>query len=247
MAIFNSSVPSNDEAVKLGASRIREVKTSLNSMLSQIFDDSFVFIPKFVTGSLIQNDASDNSLRAIDSNHIKTSAIILPKLLDGVFTADAPGRAKFAAGFVNSALLDPAITFPTGSVNEAALAALSVSTGKIQDGAVTLAKLVSTGLAKIAIGSYTGSDSVSVAVTGLSFAPDFLFLVGGKTSHKTGVSFKAEATADVGPVHDLWDSSTVGVTDSTAIQWTADGFIVVPFNHDFNDAGKNHQYLALKV
>lgn len=105
MALFNDSVPAGSEAVKLGASRIREMKTTLNTALSQIFSDSLVFIPKFVTSTLLANDASDNSLRAVDTNHIKTGAVATAKIADGALTADAAGRLKMADLFITLAKL----------------------------------------------------------------------------------------------------------------------------------------------
>lgn len=246
MAIFNDLIPANTEAVKRGAQRIREIKTSLNTALSQIFDDSLVFLTKWVTGAMIQNDASDNTARAINTDHIKTGAVTLPKLPDGIFTANTAGRAKFADGLITGAKLDPAIVFPTASVTAAALADNAVDTAAIQDGAVTLAK-TNLPFGRFVIGTYAGSDIASVAITGLPFAPDFILIVGGAASHRTGVAFRNEATALVGPVHRQYDSGSISGDDATAIQWTSDGFVVVPFNYQFNDAGKTHSYIAVKA
>lgn len=245
MSIFNDSIPADNESVKLGASRIRGIQTILNSALSQIFDDTVVFLPKFVTSTLLANDASSDLLRAVGSDHIKSSAITLSKILNGVFTADSTGRGKFAAGFVNAALLDPAITFPTGSVDANALAALAVTTAAIAANAVTVPK-VGTGVAKLAVGSFAGSNSVSATISGLDFAPDFVIILGGATSNKIGVAFRSEASGS-GPIHSAWDNGTVAGSNVTAIQWTSDGFVIVPSNYNFNLAGATHAYIALKA
>lgn len=88
MAIFNDAIPANSEPVKLGAQRIREMKTTLNSALSQLFDDTLVFLANTITSSMLQSHASDNAQRAVDTNHIKTSAVTTPKIADDAVTGD---------------------------------------------------------------------------------------------------------------------------------------------------------------
>lgn len=246
MAIFNDEIPAESEAAKQGASRIREMKTSLNSMLSQIFDDTLVFLPGWVTGTLIKNSASVDADRSINSDHIKNNAILLRMLASSLFTADSTGRGKFASGFVNSDLLASDIAFPTGSVDANSIEAGAVGTTALAALAATVPK-VGSGVAKIAIGTYSGSDSASATVSGLAFAPDFVIVVGGKTVNKVGIAFLNESVASVGPIHSLWDNDNVDNTNDDAIQWTANGFVIVPSNYNFNDLGKTHSYIALKV
>lgn len=248
MAIFNDTVPANTEAVKLGAGRIREMKTSLNTMLGQIFDDALAFLPGWVTSALIQNHASDNAQRAIGPNHIQNNAVILRTLPDDVFTADADGRAKFADGFVNGALLDPALQLPDGIVDEDALALLAVATGNIQNLAVTLAK-VGAGVAKIAIGTYAGSDSAVATISGLAFAPDFIIVVSGNTHHSFAIAFRQESVANVGPLHTIGTGldDSINSPYTTAVTWTSDGFVINPDNFPYNNNGRTHSYVAVKL
>lgn len=246
MSLFNASSPADTDSVKNGASQIRGVKTTLNSLLSQVFADDLTFLPGFVTNTLLSGSASDDSLRAVGADNIKIDAVTLEKLPDGVFTADAGGRAKVAAGFITGSLLASDIVFPDGSVATNAIADGAVVTNALAALAATIPK-VGAGVAKIAIGTYAGSNSLPVTVTSLAFTPTFLVITGGSGLNRVGLSFKTESSGDVGPIHSLWDNGAIGSPFSTAITWTADGFTVTPANNSFNDGGITHVYLALAV
>lgn len=120
MSYFDDTIPADSEGVKQGASRIRAMKTSLNSIIAQIFNDSGVFLAKWVTGAMIANDAAVDGDRAISSNHIQNNAVITRTLPDGVLSADATGQGKMADGF---------------------LSADDTGRGKMADAFITLAKL----------------------------------------------------------------------------------------------------------
>lgn len=159
MGIFNTSTPANTEAVKLGAAAIRSLKTDLNTLLGTLFEDDgtpkdntvstdeitdlAVTSAKLADGAVRVDKIADGALTANSTGRAKMvdAFITLAKILDGIFTADATGRAKFAASFVNAALIE----------------ADAVTTVKILDGAVSLAKLASdVGLVQ-AIGRWTGA------------------------------------------------------------------------------------------
>jgi hypothetical protein len=246
MSLFNDTLPSDDESVKLGASRIRETKTTLNTLLSQIFTDALAFLPNWITGPMIAGDPAVDANRAITSDNLKNGSVILRTMPDGVFTADITGRAKFATGFVNGAMIDPGLVLPVGIITTANIADGAVTATQIGALAATIAK-VGAGVAKIAIGSYAGSNSVSASVTGVAFAPDFVLLVGGSTSNQVGVSFRNEISGGASPIHTIGSSEAIVFPDSTALQWTSDGFVVVPTNYTFNRGSRTHAYLALGV
>lgn len=103
MAIFNTAIPANSEPVKLGAQRIREMKTTLNSALSQLFDDSLAFLTNWVTGAMLQSDASVDASRAVSANHIKIGAVTEEKIGTGAVTA-----AKIGDGAISPAKLSEA-------------------------------------------------------------------------------------------------------------------------------------------
>jgi hypothetical protein len=65
-------------------------------------------------------------------------SLILANIPDGIFTADATGRNKFAAGFITASLIASA------TITDVQLAANCITTGKILDSAVTAAKLAGT-------------------------------------------------------------------------------------------------------
>ena len=87
----------------------------------------------------------------IRSANIANSSVLLAHVLDGAFTADSAGRAKFAAAFINTALIGDA----------------QVTVAKIPDGEITNAKLVNNTItaAKIAAGTLTATELASDAVT----------------------------------------------------------------------------------
>lgn len=101
MGLFDTTVPSTNpsdaEAFKLGASRIRGLQDTLQTMLGQIFATTTTYIPGWLTAAAIA-----------------TGLITQDKLADGVLSADAAGRLKMADGFVNAAKLDAGLQFTTG-------------------------------------------------------------------------------------------------------------------------------------
>jgi hypothetical protein len=113
MAIFNATEPANTEAVKLGAQRIREMKTTLNTLLSQIFDDALVFLSSWITTAMI-TDSNVTTAKIADSN------VTTAKIADSNVTT-----AKIA----------------DSNVTTAKIADLNVTTGKLADSAVTNAKI----------------------------------------------------------------------------------------------------------
>jgi microcystin-dependent protein len=75
--IFDESVPSNTEGVKLGAQRMREIRTTLNLLLKRFWSDG--------TGTLQNN--------SVTTPMITDLAVTNAKIADGTLTA-----AKFASG-----------------------------------------------------------------------------------------------------------------------------------------------------
>jgi hypothetical protein len=53
MSYLNANVPSDNEAVALGASRIRALSAALNVLISQIFQDSGAFLTSWLNGAQI--------------------------------------------------------------------------------------------------------------------------------------------------------------------------------------------------
>lgn len=71
MSLFDSSVPSDGEAVKNGASRIREVKGILQTILSILFNDDYTFKTNVVPGTALEDGTV---------NYAKLNADVLPPL-----------------------------------------------------------------------------------------------------------------------------------------------------------------------
>lgn len=137
--IFSSTNPPNTEAVKLGALRIRELKAILQNTLGRIYSLSttdstsatVTEISNCISGTMLKSSGSDDTQRAVSTNHIKDTAVSTSKIQDTAVTA-----AKLAADAVTTAkILDS-----------------NVTTAKIADGAVTTAKIADDGVtqAKIA-------------------------------------------------------------------------------------------------
>jgi|SRR5579859_1003505 len=55
MGLFDASIPSDSEAVKLGASRIRNLESALNAVLGIIFNDDSTFKLNVIPGSAIED------------------------------------------------------------------------------------------------------------------------------------------------------------------------------------------------
>lgn len=112
--------------------------------------DGSVTTPKLLDGVL----SADSVGRA----KMADSFITLAKILDGIFTADAPGRAKFAAGFITATQL----------------ATDAVTVLKIQDGAVSGAKLaanVQNGSIQFAQGTFgAGVYTVTLSPAQVAYA-----------------------------------------------------------------------------
>jgi hypothetical protein len=233
MSYLNDLIPADTEAVKMGAQRIRELKTSLNTVLAGVFNDAGNFLSKWVTGGMVADGA-------IGSVALADAAVTASKLGASVLTADTAGQAKMADGYLTQAKLAAGFVLPDGSILTAALADNAVTANKLANASITLAKLAA-GAARIAIGQYSGSNTSAAVVSGLPFAPSFLVLTGGGTVHEIGMAFLAEA----GALHACWSTAGTAPTYSTAVTWTADGFQVTPVNFPFNLSGKTHSYLAL--
>lgn len=239
MSYLDATIPTDNEAVKIGASRIRSLKQQLNSVLGQIFTDAGAFLSKWVQQSHLAD-------AAVGETQVADSAITTAKLAPGVLSADAAGRARMADGFLTPEKLDPAFALPNGSVATAALANAAVTGAKIADAAIGFNHLV-TGIVKASIGTYAGSDSSSQNIHTLPFKPDALVITGGRTSHKVCMSFLAESQNNLSPLHACWLSDTIGSTFGDAIQWQDNGFLVLPTNFAANSSGVTHVYLALKL
>lgn len=124
MAIFDATVPANSEGVKLGAQRIREVKTDLNAALGQIFDDDTVFKDNAIPGASITNlgiTAAQIAAATITTAKLATTAVapsVTPAAAffyaAGVYTAGnyaitlAPVPGSYTAGMIVRFLADTA-------------------------------------------------------------------------------------------------------------------------------------------
>lgn len=113
MALFDDTIPPNTQPVKLGAERIRELKTQLNTVLAELFEDNGTLSDDTITSAMIQDLAILTAHLAVGILSADTDGrakmadgyLTLAKIAAGIFTADADGRAKFADGFIDAAKL----------------------------------------------------------------------------------------------------------------------------------------------
>lgn len=112
----------------------------------------------------VLKDSLGNTIWTVDNvKSINNSSITLGMIPDGLFTADAAGRAKIADGFVNAAKLG-AKAVGTAAINDAA-----VGTTQMADGSVTPAKRASLGQqVSSSCGTYTTTSNAYADVTNLS-------------------------------------------------------------------------------
>lgn len=243
MPYLDETIPPDNEAVTLGASRIRELKVNLDAIIEQIFEDAGTFVPGWITAAGATGATSmfaPGAVKAADVGVLGT-----PNLGPGIVTL-----ANMAVQSVDATKLVNGIVMPVASVNTAALqaGALSADTAgrsKMADGFVTLAKLGLTPV-QAAVGSFTGSNSVSASISSLAFNPNVLILA-TNTLDGFGISFLAEATSSISDIHVSWSNVGIISPNAAAIHWQNGGFIVVPTNAHFNQSGKTTYYLALVI
>jgi hypothetical protein len=85
---FDITNPPDTQALKLGALRMREMKTILNNTIGLLYtlstSDSIAAsvseVANSVSGTMLAQHASDNSARAVGTNHIKNDAVTRTKL-----------------------------------------------------------------------------------------------------------------------------------------------------------------------
>ena len=136
--LFDDTNPANTQGVKLGAQRIRDMKTILNNTLGRLFSLSATDAPaatvsevaNSVSGTMLKQHASDDSQRSVGTDHIKAGAVTAPKMAS---------NAVATASLVDASVTTDKIA--DLNVSTAKLADLSVSTAKLADSAVTQAKL----------------------------------------------------------------------------------------------------------
>lgn len=90
MALFDDTSPPNTEGVKLGAQRIREEKTLLNTTLGLLFTAASTWVSNIipgasiknneVTGTQLQSDGATDANRAVNTNHLRDNAVTAPKI-----------------------------------------------------------------------------------------------------------------------------------------------------------------------
>jgi hypothetical protein len=245
MSYLQETLPADTEAVTLGASRIRELKVELDTLIEQIFEDAGTFTPGWIKQNGAAGSTSMFTAGAIQSADIANNAIGTPQLnalsvtnailaVGSVAGAEAGASSSLASGF----------TLPTASVGASQIVGASVGAAQITPASLTGA-LMAAGLIKgAAIGSYAGSNSASASVNSLGFNPNVVvFAAAGFDGF--GVSFLAEQASGISPVHVSWSSTAIASPNISAVQWQAGGFIFVPTNAHFNQAGHTTYYFAL--
>ncbi len=133
MAIFNVTVPTDTEAVKLGAQRIRELKTDLNTLLGTVFEDN---------GNPKVNTVGTDQIVALA---VTTAKIANLAVTAAQLAADAVTTAKILDANVTTAkLADDSVTvdkIANDAVGTAQLIALSVTNDKIAAGTIADTKM----------------------------------------------------------------------------------------------------------
>lgn len=168
MSFFDSSIPADTEGVKLGASRIRDLKSALNTLISQIWDDTGVFLTNWVTSAALQASTLVDSARAVGANHIKSQSISLRSLISGLFHANGVSRSFFENQmFTTSQLAADAFLTTSGSFVQPAIGspvAVVVTTDPVAAGLTTggYASVKFTSSANFAQPSLNGTVIVSV-------------------------------------------------------------------------------------
>lgn len=133
MALLDATIPANSEAVKLGAQRIRELKTDLNAALALLYDDDATLKDASIgTDQLVA--------LAVTAAKIAADAVTTAKILDANVTA-----AKLASDSVTTVkILDANVTegkIADDAVTGDKIADDAIVNAHILDGTITNAKL----------------------------------------------------------------------------------------------------------
>jgi len=186
----------------------------------------------------------DTQSIALGAAAIRNLTANLDEMLSQLFDSNF----NFLTGCISAPLLGVgAVTAPAlspGAVTAPALSPGAVTTPTIAAGAVTPVQL-SFLVPKVNYGTYDGSNSASVTVAGLPFAPQLVLVTGGSAQHACGMAFLTEASGGAAPVHALFLSAAILAPYYNAVNFNADGFTINSSNFVFSQAGVVHSYVAL--
>jgi hypothetical protein len=176
---FDVTNPPNSQALKLGALRIREMKTILNNTLGLLYtlsasdstSASVSEVANSVSGTMLKQHASDDSARAIATNHIKDGAVTVAKIGDNAVTS-----AKLQSSASDNSQR-------------------AVGNDHIQNTSVNLAKLAQSSANSGDTVKWNGSNWVK-------FTPD-VDVISGATISTTGVTSGSTLSASAATVHTL--------------------------------------------
>ena len=170
-----------------GANEIRTLKAALNTLISQVWTNTGVFLTGFITGNMIATGA-------VGTTQLAAASVTNTVLAPGALSADTIGRAVMAAGYLTPDKLLAVFRCPVrvdtpGSIPTTAYQAASVTSTVLAAGAVLAVNIGAGVVAQVKVGVYTGlassasnpggSPDLPVVVSGLPFAPDAVFLTSG--------------------------------------------------------------------
>lgn len=253
---LDATVPADGEAATLGALRIRTLQAQLNTLIAQIWNSSGAFLPNWITGagSVVLNPLLTNLIApgAIGTADIAPQAITEALLAPGALGNDAAGYSKMANYFIQSYHLSSGLQLPAQSVGGNALGAsavqLAIAGGVNPIGVACItAQMLAGKVPQAVVGSFAGSSTSSAVVNSLPFAPTVLILFPGTGLQGFGISLLSEASGGASNVHASWVSGTIVSPDTAAVQWSSNGFTVLPYGFYFNSAGQTHTYVALAI
>ena len=248
MAYLDATVPADSEAVTLGAGRIRTLEADLNNLIEQVWEDTGTFLPGWIAAGAASGGASLFAPGAIQSADV--GELATANYAPGSVTNTILATASVSPTNLTSDFIAPAGTVNTASCVAPLVTADSAGQALIAAGALTAA-MMGFSFPQIYVGTYTGSNSSSAAITGLPFSPKIVILTGGNYSsnsnddgnHGIGIALIAEQVSDQSPIHDSWINTAIGT--QAGVEWVTNGFTVVPVNFDFNIANRVHTYIAI--
>lgn len=252
---LDATTPADTEAAALGASRIRALEAKLNAIISMIWNSSGNFLPGWITGSgsVEQNPSLTNLFApaAVDTPDIAPGAITEALLAVGALGADAYGRSIMANGFLLPTHLASGFEMPNNTVPGLAIAPSGIQTAlqngvnPVGLGCLTAAMMVNT-IAQAFVGQYAGSNSSSAVINTVPFAPSVVIVFQGTGINGFGVGLQAESNGTTSPIHASWATGAIASVSLTALEFSSNGFTIVPFNYAFNQAGQTHTFIALQ-
>jgi hypothetical protein len=177
---------------------------------------------------------------SVDTAHLKDNAVTTDKVL-----AENITEPKLADDAVSTrTVLDDAITL--SKLPDGVLTADAGGRAKMADAYVTLAKLATDAVgAKLKAIDYTGTGASGNEVT-VGFQPDFVVILQNTSVRGWAIASRAQASGDLSNIIYSWADTSMGSSETDAIEWKATSVEFKKNTGRANISGVSYTLIAFK-